>query len=61
MTTDEATARVERAGEILRAAQVERNEAIRAAHQAGLPMRRIAEAVGVTVGRVHQIIHEERA
>lgn len=43
----------ERADEVVR----ERDEAIRAAHKTGATMRVIAQAAGLTAGRVHQIIH----
>lgn len=39
---------------------LERDDAIRAAHNAGYTMRQIAKAAGLTAGRVHQIVHETR-
>lgn len=40
-------------------ARQERDEAILEAHLRGKTMRQIAEAAGLTAGRVHQIIHSQ--
>jgi hypothetical protein len=39
----------------------ERLRAIVAAHQAGLSIRQIAAATGLSRSRIHQLLHEEKA
>ncbi len=55
-----ALAAVDRACALRRAAELERMRAIAAARSAGLSLRAIAEAAGVSTQRVHQMLAETR-
>lgn len=52
--------RVRRATERVAQAATEREESIRAARTAGASLRAIAAEAGLTAGRIHQILKEEK-
>ena len=55
----QAQERYARAGERFESARGARNEAIRAATAAGYTRRSIAQATGLTAGRIQQIVDQE--
>jgi len=57
MTAADQLRRVTRAENRRAAAALDRDAAIRASHAAGFPMRTIAHAAGLSVARIHAIIH----